>query len=417
MSPTTVVVGASIGGVRTAKALRTAGYAGDVILVGDETALPYDKPPLSKSLLAGSAAVEDITLLTREQAAAASIQLELGRAATGVDLDACEVELADGTCIHFDDLVVATGARPRPSPWGAPPGVHLLRTLGDATALGAALSRGGSLVVIGAGFVGAEVAATARGLGVEPVTLIDPVAVPLSRSLAAGVARRIGELHNARGVHTRFGVGVSGIDHSETGLRVHLDDGSVIEADSAVVGIGAQPNTEWLDGSGLVLDDGVVCDRFGRAVDSHANVHAVGDVARWWHPAHEQFRRVEHWTNAVDQASCVAHNIVRSDEPRAHIPIDYVWSDQYDWKIQMVGRTSDDLRQIEVAGQDPDRCFAVLYSDAAATIAGAVVVNWPRALIACRRAVMSGATLDEVRGRLGGLRSRSVEASAAPGLG
>lgn len=396
MSATTVIVGSSVAGVRTAQALRAAGFAGDVVLIGEETALPYDKPPLSKALLAGTATVADIVLLSRQEAAEAGIKLRLGHAATRLDVAERSVHLSDGSRLRFDDLVIATGAKARPSPWGSPPGVHVLRTLDDALALGNRLRHGGRLVVVGAGFIGAEVAATACALGLSEVTVVDPMPVPLSRVLSPEVAVLFGRLHRARGVVTRFGVAVTGIDRSPHGLAVRLGDGTALSADTVVVGIGATPNDEWLRDSGVRTDDGVLCDEFSRSV-SDPHVHAVGDVARWRHPRYGRLLRVEHWTNAVEQASCVAHNIAHPDDPRRYAPVEYVWSDQYDWKIQLVGRTGGDLVSDRIDGADPDRSFAVLYAGPDGRFAGAVAVNWPRAQIAARRALASGAALAEVR--------------------
>ncbi|MFI6698633.1 NAD(P)/FAD-dependent oxidoreductase [Streptomyces sp. NPDC050509] len=396
MTLTTVVVGSSVGGVRTAQALRSAGYEGEVVLVGEEETLPYDKPPLSKALLSGDATAGSITLLSEGEASDVDIRLRLGCAATRLDTTERFVELADGERLAYDNLVIATGARARSSPWGQPPGVHVLRTLSDATALGRDLRRGGPLVVIGAGFVGAEVASTARTMGIADVAVVDPVAVPLSRVLNPPVAALFTRLHTERGVMTHFGVGVTGIDATDDGLTVHLGDGSELAAATVVVGIGALPNDEWLLSSGLRIEDGVVCDQYCRAIGG-PGVYAVGDVARWFHPRHGRLTRVEHWTNAVEQAACVAHNIAHPGQLRAHEPFEYVWSDQYDWKIQLTGRTGAELDHMTVHGTDPDRSFAVLYGDRDGTFAGALTVNWPRALILCRRAVSTAPPVEEVR--------------------
>ncbi|MFF5991297.1 NAD(P)/FAD-dependent oxidoreductase [Prauserella flavalba] len=407
MSPVTVIVGTSIGGVRTAQGLRAAGYDGEVLLVGEETALPYDKPPLSKGLLAGTSSIEDLTLLTERAAREAGIRLLLGRAATGLDIGTNTVTLADGERLRYDDVVIATGARARPSPWGEPRGVHVVRTLGDAERLAVDLRRGGPLVVVGAGFIGAEVAATARGLGAADVTMVDPAPVPLSRVLDPEVARWFAGLHAGHGVTTRFGVGVEGIDRARDGLVVRLADGARLPAATVVVGIGAVPQDGWLRSSGLRIDDGVVCDRYSRAVGTE-HVHAVGDVARWPHPRAGELVRAEHWTNAVEQAACVAHNITRPRQPRAHAPVEYVWSDQYDHTIQLTGRTGGRLGHLTVPGPDPDRSFAVLYADAEGTFTGAVTVNWPRALVACRQAVGTEAPAAEVRDRVTAARPRTT---------
>ncbi|MBG6087011.1 NAD(P)/FAD-dependent oxidoreductase [Actinomadura viridis] len=393
---TVVIVGTSVGGVRTAKALRSAGYAGEIVLVGAEDHLPYDRPPLSKAFLIGTATREDLTLLDREAASAAGIRLELGTPATAVDPAGRSVELADGRRLGFDELVIATGARPRPSPWGAPPGLHMLRTLDDALALREDLDRGGPLVIIGAGFIGAEIAATATTVGLADVTLVDPMRVPLSRVLNPAVAQRFGRLHTDRGVTTRFGTAVTGVESVDGGLIVKLDDGTGLPAATVVVGIGAVPNDGWLRGSGLTIADGVVCDQYSRARGA-PNIHAVGDVARWFHPRHRRLVRAEHWTNAVEQADCVAHNITHPNDPRAHEPIEYVWTDQYDWQIQLVGRTGGSLPHVILPGADPDHSFAVLYSHSTGKFAGAVAVNWPRAVITCRKALRAPVPLNTIR--------------------
>jgi NADPH-dependent 2,4-dienoyl-CoA reductase/sulfur reductase-like enzyme len=306
------------------------------------------------------------------------------------------VELSDGERLHYDDLVIATGTQPRPSPWGAPPGVHYLRTLRDAAALQGDLHRGGPLVVIGAGFIGAEVAATARGMGIEEVTLVDPEPAPMSRVITGAVAEYFAAMHRARGVSTRFGTGVTGIDCTAEGLAVQLTDSSRVRAATVVVGIGAMPNDGWLASSGLRLDDGVICDAYSRALGA-PQVHAVGDVARWFHRKHDAFVRAEHWTNAVEQASCVASNIAHPGDLRTYEPVEYVWSDQYDSKIQVVGRVSPELPHIILDQAGPASSFAVLYAAPDGVLAGVLTVNWPRAAIICRRAVTTRTPLDEVR--------------------
>ncbi|SFO55638.1 phthalate 3,4-dioxygenase, ferredoxin reductase subunit [Pseudonocardia ammonioxydans] len=410
----TVIVGASVGGVRTAQALRAAEYEGEIVLVGDENVLPYDKPPLSKALLAGTTSVDNVGLLTREAAAQTGIELRLGSAAVGVADGA--VRLADGTELPYDDLVIATGARARPSPWGTPPGVHVVRSLDDAHRLGTALRAGGPLVVIGAGFIGAEVAATALGMGLTDVTVVDPVAVPLSRVLNEEVAGVFGDLHAGRGVTTRFGVGVTDVREAGGALEVVLDDGSVLPAATIVVGIGAIPNDEWLAHSGIPTDGGVLCDSHCSSVEA-PHVWAVGDVARWWHPVYDRYVRLEHWTNAVEQAVCVAHNITHPEDLRSHAPVEYVWSDQYDWKIQLVGRTGGDLAHVRVDGADPARSFAVLYGDGTGRFIGALTVNWPKALVTCRRALSRPSTPPSTVGDVQGLLNSARQASRPTGAG
>ncbi len=386
MAPTVAIVGSSIAGVRTAQALRAAGHDGPIVLAGAEAELPYDKPPLSKQFLAGDWDAERVGLLTAEQARAAGIELRLGAAAVQLDLGARRIAFADGGQLGYDALVIATGAAARPSPWSAASGVHVLRTLADSRALRAALADDGPLVVIGGGFIGAEVAGTAHAAG-RPVTVVDPLPAPIERVLGAQMGAICSQIHDRHGVPARFGVGVRGVRGRAGNLQVELTDGAIVTAATVVVGIGAVPNVDWLRSSGLRIDDGVVCDGQCRALD-RADVYAVGDVARWWHAGHGEHVRVEHWTNACEQAACVAHNIVTPEAPRSYRPTEYVWSDQYDWKIQIAGRPTRAVAH-ELVG-DPGATvprFAAVYRDEDGRVAAAAAVNWPRALVVCRRLI------------------------------
>ncbi|QYN22029.1 NAD(P)/FAD-dependent oxidoreductase [Amycolatopsis sp. DSM 110486] len=391
---TVVIVGASVGGVRTAQALRAQGHDGRIVLVGAEPHLPYDKPPLSKQFLAGAWEHDRLALLTAEEAAADGIELRLGVAATGVDPVARTVELAEGTDLGYDTLVIATGATARPSPWAAESGVHVLRTLTDGTGLRAALAEPGPLVVVGGGFIGAEVAATAHAAGRE-VTVVDPLPAPIARVLGDEVGRLVGDVHRRHGVETRFGIGVRAVSGRVGALDITLTDGTVLPAGTAVVGIGAVPAVEWLADSGLELDNGLVCDEFCRAT-GHPEIFGVGDVARWFHAGHGEHVRVEHWTNAVEQAACVAHNVVHPEEPVQYRPTEYAWSDQYDWKIQIAGRPNR-ATGFELAGDpttDAPR-FAALYRDETGRLSAAVTVNWPKLLVAARRLITAGTPYEE----------------------
>lgn len=402
---TVVVVGSSIGGVRTAQALRTDGFDGAIVLVGREVALPYDKPPLSKQLLAGSWDTERITLLDAGAAEQAGIELRLGVGAARLDVAGRRVLLADGTALGYDAVVVATGASARPSPWAAGSGVHVLRSLADATALRRDLDATGPVVVVGGGFIGAEVAATARALGRE-VTVVDPLPAPIGRVVGDAVAEHFTALHHRHGVATRFGVGVEDVRGRAGDLRVRLTDGTELAAGTVVVGIGATPDDAWLHDSGLPIDDGVVCDEHGRAAVAHG-VYAVGDVARWFHPGHGQHVRVEHWTNAVEQAAVVAHNVAHPADLRAHRPVGYVWSDQYDWRVQIVGRPAAATRHELLGDLDGARARgAAVYTDDSGLLRGAVTVNWPKALLTCRRLMAADATFDDAVARLAELPAR-----------
>jgi phthalate 3,4-dioxygenase ferredoxin reductase subunit len=410
---TVVVVGSSVGGVRTAQALRSAGFEGRVVLVGEEARLPYDKPPLSKQFLAGSWDAERVALLTQAAADAARIELRLGVAAQRLDVAGRQVVLDDGERLDYDAVVIATGAAARPSPWAARSGVHVVRTLNDSESLQADLRRDGHVVVVGGGFIGAEVAATARALGRE-VTVVDPLPVPIGRVVGAEVGAHFAELHRRHGVATRFGTGVESVEGDAGQLRVVLTDGTELSAATVVVGIGATPNDGWLADSGLLVENGVVCDEFSRAVDTPA-VHAVGDVARWFHPDHGEHTRVEHWTNAVDQAVCVAHNIAHPDDLRAYRPIEYVWSDQYDWKIQIVGRPHRATEHHLVGDPAADKPrFAALYRGHEGQLTAAVTVNWPKALVTCRRLMAAGAGFTDAVTQVDGLAATPARTVGAP---
>ncbi|WP_283136828.1 NAD(P)/FAD-dependent oxidoreductase [Rhizohabitans arisaemae] len=389
MNGTAVVVGASVGGVRTAQALRREGWQGRITLVGAESHLPYDKPPLSKQLLAGTWDVPRTRLLDEDAAKRDDIELRLGRPAVGLDPADREVRLADGAALPYGVAVLATGSAARPSPWRPRSGLHLLRGLDDAAALRRDLRRPGPVVVVGGGFIGAEVAAGVRALG-KAVTVVDPAPVPMGRVMGEEVGRLFTGLHHRHGTATAFGVGVAEVTGEAGSLEVRLTDGRVLPAATVVVGIGAVPNDAWLRDSGLPVEDGVLCDAACRVIGVE-DVYAVGDVARWHHPGHGRRVRVEHWTNAVEQASCAAYNIVHPDTPRDHAPVEYVWSDQYDWKAQIIGRpdTASTHRLIGDPHAVPAR-FAALYGDDEGRLTGAVLVGWPKATLRIRRMAAQG---------------------------
>lgn len=403
MTARVVIVGGSVGGVRTAQALRSEGYDGQIVLVEAEDELPYDKPPLSKALLLGEQDADDIRLLTHEQADELKIELLLGVRATGLDSSGKLLHVEGHDPIAYDDLVIATGALAKTGPWSLRPGVHVVRTLADARALRDELASGGTVAVIGAGFIGAEVAASARGLGV-PTALVDPLATPMSRAFDPEVGVQFVDLHRSRGVDCRFGVGVADISGEKGNFTVDLTDGTSVSAATVVIGIGASPATQWCEHSGLSLRDGVLVTDKLQSIDDPC-VWAVGDVARWQVSDTEDVR-VEHWTGAVDQAACVAHNIVHRDQPRAYKLAEYVWTDQYDWKIQVVGRTTGAPQTIPLNERDGRR-FAHAYADEDGLFVGAAVANWPRALVTFRRALKDPKPLVDV---VAGLRSEPREA-------
>ncbi|GAA1802416.1 NAD(P)/FAD-dependent oxidoreductase [Actinomadura chokoriensis] len=378
-----VVVGASVAGVTLARTLRSRGFTGRIRLVDREAEEPYDKPPLSKGRPA-----EPVRLLTRPEAERLGLELLLGAEATRLDPAARRLVLSDGRRLGYGALVIATGVRARPSPWTGP-GVHTLRTLADARALHAALARGGDLVVVGAGFIGSEVASTAIARGCR-VTLVDPLPNPPARIVGRTVGDRILAWHVRAGVNLRLGRSVRALDHRPDGLAVRLDDGEVLRADDVLVGIGAQTDVEWLAGSGLHLRDGIACDRYGRALGAD-RVFAIGDVAGWAAADGSPGRRIEHWTSAQEQARCVAATLLDPGHPQAPGDVPMVWSDQHGRTVQVLGAVDPGAEPRMV--EDEDRLLALWGGE---RVVGAVSLGWPRASLAARRAIASGAPVTAV---------------------
>ena len=380
------IVGASLAGLRAAESLRRLGYDGELVLVGAEKHLPYDRPPLSKEILQGRWDVDRIGL-RRQPYQDLALDLRLGVRATGLDLAARALVLGDGARERFDALVLATGSSARKLR-GQPelPGLHLLRTLDDALAIRTALDARPRVVVVGAGFIGAEVAASCRARGL-PVTLVEPLPAPLVRGLGQAMGELCAAIHRDHGVDVRCGVGVSGFQGHQRVERVTLSDHSSVEADLVVVGIGAAPETGWLEDSGLRLDDGVVCDAWCSAAPG---VFAAGDVARWHNPLFGEDMRVEHWSNAVEQGSYVAERLAGTDlgaEPFAPVP--FFWSDQYDVKIQFAGRMRPDDELRVVAGSLAERKFTALYGRAG-RLTAVLAFSRPRDLAKYRRLIAAG---------------------------
>ena len=376
-----VVVGASLAGLRAAETLRTSGFDGRVTIIGDEPHHPYDRPPLSKRLLSGEWEAERIALRKPDQMDALDVTWRTATSATGLDLDGRTVALSDGSACAFDGLVIATGASPRRIPGQERHAdAHVLRTLDDALRLRTELAGGGRrVVVIGAGFIGLEVAATARLLDNE-VTVLEGAPAPLVRGLGAEMGAAVAAVHADHGVEIRCGVGVSGIDVD----AVVLADGSSLAADVLVVGIGVSPNVAWLDGAGLTIDDGVVCGAdLGAGPEA---VFAAGDVARWHNPLFDEVMRIEHWTNAAEQGAHAAANLIAVRENRPTVPyapVPFFWSEQYDRRIQFLGRPAGDDEIQVVAGSIEERRFAALYGSGG-RLRGVLGVNMPRLVMPFR---------------------------------
>lgn len=389
-----VIVGGSLAGLRAAETLRAEGFAGSLTIVGDEPHAPYDRPPLSKQVLKGEWDADRVALPAGANEALALTWIR-GIAATGLDLASRTVTLADGRVLPYDGLVIATGARARhiPGTEGLA-GVHALRTLDDALAVRAAVDAGiRRLVVVGAGFIGAEVAASCRERGVE-VSMVEPLAAPLARVLGPQMGQVIAEVHREHGVDLHLGVGVTAIEGDGRVETVHLADGTVIDAELVVVGIGVIPNTEWLEGSGLTLDDGVVCDETTLAAPG---VVACGDVARWPNGLFGEVMRVEHWEHALDMAAHAARRLLAegAGEPgEPFAPVPFFWSDQYDRKIQLAGRVRPDDAISVVAGSIDARRFTALYGRDGKVV-GALTMNMPAKVIKYRREIAEGLGWDD----------------------
>jgi NADPH-dependent 2,4-dienoyl-CoA reductase/sulfur reductase-like enzyme len=385
-----VVVGASLAGLRAVETLRREGYEDRLVVVGAEPHLPYDRPPLSKELLAGAWQPEQLAL-RRQPYDDLDIDWRLERRATALDLGAREVELHDGERIAFDGLVIATGATPRTLP-DTPPlaGVFTLRTLDDSLALAELLDARPRVVVIGAGFIGSEVAATCRSKRGLDVTVLEMLPVPLVRGVGPVIGEVMGELHRDHGVDLRCGVTVAGIEGHGRVERVRLGDGTTIDADVVVVGVGVAPETGWLEGSGLTLDNGVVCDETCLAAPS---VVAAGDVARWPNRLFGgELMRVEHWTNATEQGVAAARRLLAGEsggEPYAPVP--FVWSDQYDVKIQVVGHVRGDDEVAVAHGTLDERRFVALFGRDG-RLSGALGFSRPRQLMQYRRMLADGSS-------------------------
>ncbi|MEU9454039.1 FAD-dependent oxidoreductase [Streptomyces sp. NPDC048277] len=385
---TVAVVGASLAGLSAARSLRQQGYDGRLVVIGDEPHRPYDRPPLSKEFLAGTVGEADLALERDDEELHA--EWLLGARATGLDRTARAIRLADGREVRADGVVIATGAAARTLPGTEGlAGVHSLRTLDDARALREDLARGGRLVVIGGGFVGAEVAATAYALGLD-VTVIEAAPTPLAGPLGETMGRVVSALHSDHGVRLLCGVGVKGLSGERRVDAVLLEDGRSVPADTVVVGVGARPCVEWLEGSGITLDNGVKCGSDGRT--DVAGVVAVGDCANWYDPRTGGHRRVEHWTGALERpaaavATLLAHGATEPGTPRPP----YFWSDQYGVKIQFVGNAAGADSVTVEEGSTDDRSFLAVYRRAGRQVA-VLGMNQPRLFTRARKQFTAAAS-------------------------
>ena len=398
------IVGASLAGTQAAVALRRADFDGSIVMVGEEPHYPYDRPPLSKDFLAGTTEVERLRLRAVAEPDALDIEWKLGRQAIGlVQIDGgasakpkTRVVLDDASALDLDGLLIATGARPRTLPGTADiAGIHQLRSLEDAIALKDAIeARRGPVVVIGCGFIGAEVAATARQAGAD-VIIIEAAEAPLERVLDRQAGLAIVELHRGHGVDVRLSTAVSGFETDNGRVSaVVLGDGTTVEAATVVVGIGVTPNTDWLLGSDLTVDNGIVADATCLA---GPGIVVAGDVARWPNPRYGgALTRVEQWDNAVEMGTYAGKRLLalaRDEQIAPFDPVPWFWSDQYDRKIQLAGVSSPNHELLQ--GSMAEQRFVQAYLDAEGALVGALCWNRPRQAIMARQIIASGGSMAE----------------------
>jgi 3-phenylpropionate/trans-cinnamate dioxygenase ferredoxin reductase subunit len=382
------IVGASVGGLTTAESLRRRGFDGVISLIGEEVHPPYDRPPLSKQVLSGKWTPDRASLRRAADIAALELDLRTGTRATGLRPGLRQVELDGGQAVECDAAVIATGLRPRQLPMlRGLVGVHVVRTIDDTLALRAAVLEAERLIVVGAGFLGTEIAATIREMGPR-VTLVDLVPEPVTLQLGHEMGRLVAQLHRDHGVDVRMGVGVAEPIVDNNRIRgLVLTDGSRVPADLVVTAVGSVPATQWLRGAGLDLTDGLVCDAMCRA---SPGVYAVGDVARWLHANVGGHIRIEQRTNAAEQAQAVARNLLAGSGAPPYAPLNFAWTDQYDVKIQMYGHRRADATFALIEGSPRDGRFVGAYLDGGQVTA---VVGWnsPKSLLRHRELVRAAA--------------------------
>jgi len=406
MTSTAVVVGASLAGMNAARTLRLEGHEGAIIVIDPDLRAQYDRPPLSKQFLAEDLDPERIMLQSAKEDL--GLDIRLGTRATALDLGEhrLSTQHVDGalSSLQYDSLVIATGASARRLPETAGvAGVHVVRTVDDSLALRADLDAGPRrVVVIGAGFIGGEVAATCRGRGLE-VTLVEAMPVPLERALGAAMGEVCARVHVEHGVDVRLGTGVEKletitVDGIDRVVGVHLTDGTLVEADVVVVGIGVTVNTGWLEGSGLTLDDGIVCDDTLLAAPG---VAAAGDIARYHSHRFDRSFRIEHWEHAIAGGEAAARRLLaeqRGEAPTIFDPVPWFWSDQYDRKIQLSGRPeATDIARV-VHGSVEEFRFVTMYGREGRLV-GVLGMNRPRHVIQLRGLIEEGASFEDACAR------------------
>jgi 3-phenylpropionate/trans-cinnamate dioxygenase ferredoxin reductase subunit len=389
---TLVIVGASLAGAKAAEAARATGFDGRVVLVGDEHEPPYERPPLSKTVLRGEAAPETTRVHDDGFYATNDIELLTGRTVEALDVDTGRVRLDGNDHVAFSAAVLATGAAPRrlDIPGVDLAGVHYLRQVGDALRLGEAMHGAGRVAVIGAGWIGSEVAASARQMGAE-VVLIDRAAVPLRRVLGDEIGQVFRSLHGDNGVQLRMGTGVVELRGTSRVEQVVLSGGEIEAADLVVIGVGVTPRVGLAEAAGLKIDNGIVVDEHLQS--SAPGVYAAGDVASAWHPHYRQHLRVEHWSNALNQGATAGANAAGGTEAYARLP--YFFSDQYDLGMEYVGYSQPNDRVVIRGNRDKREFIAFWLRDGVVT--AAMNVNVWDVVEDLKAIVVSGRVLDANR--------------------
>lgn len=381
-----VVVGASAAGLRAAQTLRREGYDGSVTVIGQEPHAPYQRPPLSKQFLTADWTSDRFGLRVDPHL---DISMWLGARARRLDLEHRRVVVETAGAVRvvdFDGLVIATGTRPRVLRQGrALAGVFVLRSLDDGHAIRTWLERRPRVVVVGAGFVGAEVAATCRERGLT-TSIVDPLPLPMIRAVGPEIGEFVRQLHADHGTHLHLGRSVASLEGVDSVTGVRLDDGRVLDADMVVLGLGVRPNTDWLVGSGLTVDDGVVCDEHCAAVGA-SGVVAAGDVARWPHRRYDRTHRIEHWTHATAQGEAAARTLLHgTGRTTVFDPLPFFWSDQYGTKLQMLGLPGSGDETTLAEGSMEQRRFVLAYGRDGRTT-GAFVAGLPHRMSRWRKLV------------------------------
>jgi 3-phenylpropionate/trans-cinnamate dioxygenase ferredoxin reductase subunit len=376
--PRFVLVGGGVATAATATHLRDAGFDGEIVLVAGEPHPPYERPPLSKEFLAGSVERADFRSNPENWYADNDVELLLDTRAQGLDVAARRLSLSDNRSLEYDALVLGTGVRARTLPGFAGERVHFLRTVADSERLGERLAGATHLVILGAGFIGCEVAAIAAAKGVR-VTVFEPEPVPLSRALGQEIGAAMVHIHGEHGVEIRTGQAVTAMAENGSGIELRTGDGELVKCDELLVGVGSVPNAELAAEAGLEVDGGVVTDEFGRT--SAPDVYAIGDVAARLHPAHGRRIRVEHHDTALRHGANMARNLLGAAEPFTEEH--WFWSDQYEHNLQSLGQLSGDAKLV-IRGSVEERSFSV-FSIADGRIRAVVSLDRPRDVLQARK--------------------------------